>query len=232
MKTYSRLLLLAGIFIALFTVSFTTYNACDFASKNNTYIKTQTELAFEASNFNMAKYHAYKALTGIERAKNNFKDCGCEMATKSINRTKDNLKNGTRSPSLKDAKVFFEIALKNTSLSIEALQTHKQEKISSYGDGFLILNTAQSSSVKDDIISMEGNTLSQKIESGIAKFKSSLDQMIEVNDCEVALDYVQKTHESSQLKAVDSTLSPGKRYYHKRITDVTAKALQGFKKCK
>jgi hypothetical protein len=180
----------------------------------------------------MVKYHAYKALTGIERAKNNFKDCGCDGAIEGIDRTKTNLKNATKATSIYDAKTFVHIALKNTDISINALQNFGQKAINSYGFDFLTVNTTQSEKVVDDIISFKGNTLSDKIENGVAKFKSSLDKMIEVNDCGKALDYVQETYNLSSRKSLDTTISPGKRYYHKRIKEITSKAMEKLVDCK
>jgi hypothetical protein len=212
--------------------SFTTYNACEFANTNTLYIKDQTLLAFEANEFKMVKYHAYKALNGIEKAKNNFKNCGCDGAIEGIDRTKTNLKNATKAPSIYDAKTFVHIALKNTDISINALQNFGQKVNTTYGNDFLTINTKQSKVIVDDVISFEGNTLSDKIENGIAKFKTSLDKMMEVNDCSIALNYVQETHDLSSKKSVDKAISPGKRYYHRRIKEITSEALEKLGKCK
>jgi hypothetical protein len=235
MKTYRRPTLLIVVLLAisglLFTTSFTTYNACEFANSNTLYIKDQTLLAFEASEFQMVKYHAYKALTGIEKAKNNFKDCGCEDAMEGIVRTKANLKNATKAPSIYDAKTFVHIALRNADISINALQEFEQKASTAYGNDYLTVNTNQSH-ITDDVISFKGNTLSDKIENGVAKFKSSLDKMIAINDCSIALKYVQETHNLSLKKSLDETISPGKRYYHKRIKEITSKALEQLKDCK
>lgn len=213
-------------------VSFTTYDACEFANTNTIYIKNQTELAYNAGEFKMVKYYAYKALTGIEKAKTNFEDCGCDAAIKGINRTKENLKNATRAPSIYDAKTFVEIALKNTHLSIDAIENYKENNASIYGEGFLTLNTKKSDLINDDIVKLEGNTLSEKIEHGISKFKMSLTKMIAANDCAIALNYVHVTYELSARKYADDNVSPGKRHYHKRIMEVTAEALETLKDCK
>lgn len=211
--------------------SFTTYNACEFANTNTVYIKDQTQLAFDANEFKMVKYHAYKALTGIERAKENFKDCGCDAALEGINRTKSNLKNATKAPSISDAKIFVHIALKNTTISITALENYEKASNNSYGEDFLTLNTT-SDVITDDIIKLEGNTLTEKIEYGLAKFKKSLDNMIAINDCATALNYVEKTHELSVKKSMNESVSPGKRYYHKRIKELTEIAIKDLKNCK
>lgn len=48
--------------------SFTTpANACQYASTNLEYIKSKIQEAVVADNLNMTKYHAYKALNGIEK---------------------------------------------------------------------------------------------------------------------------------------------------------------------
>ena len=234
MKTYRRIILLIatllGILGLILMASFTTYNACEFANTNTIYIKDQTQLAFDANEFKMVKYHAYKALTGIEKAKENFKDCGCDAALEGINRTKTNLKNATKAPSINDAKTFVHIALKNTTISINALENYEKATNSAYGEGFLTLNT-KSDVITDDIIKLEGNTLSEKIEHGAAKFKKSLDNMISINDCATALKYVQTTHELSSNNSADESVSPGKRYYHKRIKEITEIALKDLKNC-
>jgi len=236
MKTYRRKTLLIAVLFGslglLPIVSFTTYNACEFANTNTIYIKNQTQLAFNANDFKMVKYHAYKALTGIEKSKTNFKDCGCDAALKSINRTKENLKSATKSNAIFDAKSFVEIALKNTAISIDALEKYKQKDNLTNGDDLLVLNTQKSNLITDDIMELEGNTLSEKIENGVSKFKTSLDKMISVNDCAIALHYVQTTYELSELKSINENVSPGKRYYHKRIKEITKLALEDLKDCK
>jgi hypothetical protein len=236
MKTYRRKILLIAITIGLLGLlsmaSFATYNACEFANTNTIYIKDQTQLAFNADDFKMVKYHSYKALTGIEKSKTNFKDCGCDAALNSINRTKENLKSATKSNAIFDAKSFVEIALKNTAISIDALENYKQNNSTIHSEDFLIMNTKKSNLITDDIIKIEGNTLSEKIENGVSKFKTSLDKMIAVNDCAIALHYVQTTHELSVLKSNDENVSPGKRHYHKRIREITKLALEDLKGCK
>ncbi|WP_350290733.1 hypothetical protein [uncultured Croceitalea sp.] len=236
MKTYKRYILLIatlqGILGLFLMASFTTYNACEFANTNTLYIKDQTQLALEANEFKMVKYHAYKALTGIERAKENFKDCGCDAALEGINRTKSNLKNATKAPSLNDAKTFVHIALKNTTISITALKNYEKASNSSYGEGFLTLNTTSDVVTDDEIITLEGNTLTEKIDYGLAKFKKSLDNMIAINDCVTALNYVETTHELSAKKSADRSVSPGKRYFHKRIKELTETAIKDLKNCK
>lgn len=236
MKTYRRIILLIaavlGILGLLLMASFTTYNACEFANSNTVYIKEQASLAFEANEMKMIKYHAYKALTGIERSKTNFKDCGCDAAIKSIDRTKTNLKNATKTSSIYDAKTFVHIALKNTDIGLYALENFGQEIVSnSYNENFLALYTTPSNYIVDDIVKLEGNTLTEKIENGTAKFKSSLDEMIEINDCSVSLNYVEKTHALSLKKSTDETVSPGKRHYHKRIKEITSAALEKIGDC-
>jgi len=236
MKTYQRKILIIAILIGALSLltmaSFTTYNACEFANTNTLYIKDQTQLAYNANDFKMVKYHAYKALTGIERSKNNFKDCGCNAALEGINRTKENLKSATKSSALFDAKSFVEIALKNTTISIIALEGFKQKKNTVYNEGFLTMDALNLNLINDNIIELEGLTLSEKIENGVNKFKTSLAKMIAVNDCSIALNYVQTTHKLSVLKSNDENVSPGKRYYHKRIKEITAQALEDLKSCK
>ena len=188
-----------GIFVLLFMASFTTYDACEFANNNSIYIKDETRLAYEADDIELVKYHAYKALTGIERSKNNFKNCGCDAAVESINRTKINLKNATKTSSIYDAKEFIDIALKNTALSISELEKYNNASDTDYGVDFLTLNI-KDTVINDDIVKLKGKTLSDKIDNGVAKFKESLDRMISVNDCAAALAYIQKTNELSTKK--------------------------------
>ena len=112
------------------------------------------------------------------------------------------------------------------------MENYELKTSSIYGSDFLTLNTNSTTLFTDDIVTLEGNRLSEKVESGVAKFKHSLDKMIKVNDCSTALNYVQTTYELSARKSADQTLSPGKRYYHKRIKEVTEAALKNLKDCK
>ena len=57
-----------GLLILWLMASFTTpANACEYASSNIEYIKNKIVDAVLADDLNMAKYHAYKALNGIEK---------------------------------------------------------------------------------------------------------------------------------------------------------------------
>ena len=230
MKSYRRFTLLIipllGIILFLSMSSFTTFNACEFANESSFRIQEETQLALNSDDFNLLKYHAYKALTGIEKSKKPFKNCGCDAATNSINRTKENLKNATKSLTIKDAKTFTKIALENTYLGINALENFKKnDKKTTYNTDFLTLNTTKHT----DILN---NPLSKKIEERVLKFKKSLDKMIAVNEHEVARNYLQETYELSANKSANINTSPGKRHYHKRIKEVTKEALDSLKKNK
>jgi len=94
-----------------------------------------------AKDLNLAKYHAYKALNGIEKTKGNFMDCGCEGAIESLESTLDYLKTATKTGALTKAKPLLHKALERTIIGINVLREFEEETSSDYGSNVLVMNT-------------------------------------------------------------------------------------------
>ena len=113
--------LLGGLSLLLMA-SFTTYKSCKTANVNTLFIKEQIQLAIEATDFEKSKYYTFKALKAMYTTKKNFKDCGCDDASKQLNLAEQNLKNVVRSEGMEDAKTFLDIGIKNMNICLQVLE--------------------------------------------------------------------------------------------------------------
>jgi len=235
MKTYRRTVLItAGVlgFIALLVMaSFTTFNACAFANQNTEFIKIHTQLAIEAPDFEKSKYHAYKALKGINKTKNNFKDCGCENALINIKQAEHNLKQATKTNSLEASKSFLQTALKSTITSIDALEEFEDVDNTTYGNDVLVLNTKQVLNEQGGVILPKAKRLKEAIELNVSQFEKSLQNVLEHVECEDAFNFISKLHAKTKERLDDKSLSEAKIYYHGRVKEITYSALLSLEGC-
>ena len=235
MKTYTRptsiLATLLGFLTLLVMVSFTNYNACAFANQNTEFIKSQTQLAIEATDFQKSKYHAYKALSGIDKTKKNFKSCGCEHATKNIAQAEQNLKQATRANSFEDSKTFLQIALKNTLISIGALEEFEKESQTQYGDNVLVLNTKQVLEEQGGVLLTSKEQLKKTMDNSLNEFENSLEKVVQHVDCTDAFNFITQIHNKTKKKLRDGSLSEAKVYYHNGVKEITYNALLRLDGC-
>lgn len=220
--------LFAYLFLTLFFISslYSNTKACDYAGSNISYVRSQTQKAIEANKLNLSHYFAYKALNAIEKSKNQFEECGCEAAEKSINEGLDNLKKATRVSSLSGAKIFLERALENTTGSLEALEEHGETHTSEYANDILSMNTKDSDLQKRVVLAVKGIALERKIDSSLISYEKSLDKVVQTVDCQEALAYTTKIFEHCELELLKPNLTEGKKYYNLRTKEITAKALE------
>ncbi len=235
MKTYKRAVLVAALvlgIIALFTMaSFTVNDACAFANQHTEFIKEQTQLAINANDIQKTKYHAYKALKGINKTKDNFKACPCENALENIKNAERNLREATKANSITDSKTFLNIALENTLTSLEALEAFENNNESEYGDDVLILNTKQVLDNQGGVLLPKGKQLRKNMDSSLAEFESSLEKIVQHVDCSDAFHFLTKIHTKTKNKLNDTTLSEAKVYYHQRVKEITYDALLELNGC-
>ncbi|MDX1314955.1 MAG: hypothetical protein R3356_05585, partial [Eudoraea sp.] len=131
-------------FLSLTFSSFSTNKACEYVGSNIGYIQKQTQKALDASDLNTSRYYAYKALNAIEKTKEQFMACGCELAEQSIIESLDHLKRATRVSSLTGTRLILEKALNGVQSSLQALEEHEEVHQSQYGSDQLSLNTRES----------------------------------------------------------------------------------------
>lgn len=206
-------------------------NACEYASSNLEYIKSKIEDAVMAEDLNLAKYHAYKALNGIEKTKNNFMDCGCEGAIESLESTLDYLKTATKASAFSKAKPALHKALERTIIGINVLQEFEQETSSDYGSNVLVMNTTDVLDFNHGMMLTQGAAIKKQVHKCLLDFESSLDKVVSDVDCKDAQRFVSNIYEEARLSLLNTNLSQHKKEYHQRVKTLAEEALQNLEKC-
>ena len=234
MKTYRRLVLIVagilGILSLLLMASFATLNACAFANQHTVFIKSQTQLAIEASDLEKAKYYAYKALKGINKTRSNYKNCGCKPALVNISQAEQNLREATKAKSFDDSKTFLQIALKSTLTSIDALEEFEEDN-SHYGDDVLVLNTKQVIEDQGGVLLPKSKQLKETMDNSLMDFEKSLENIVQHVECADAFSFISKIHDKTKNKLSDPSLSDAKKYYNGRVKEITYNALITLEGC-
>ncbi len=215
--------------------AFAPYSPCEFANNNILFIKEQTQQAIAAPDLKMSRYYAYKALNGIWNAQYSFSECGCEDAITSMDLASDNLKEATRADSVEDSKTFLQIAMKNTRNGINAIDEYKNN-LSKYGNDVLSLNISETKNISEaEPKNEESSDLSRfsvkKIEESLDKYSKSIDNVVKINDCAKAREFILSTRKKTEADLLSPDLSQRKHYYHNRVLQITKEALNKLEGC-
>ena len=234
MKTRKIILLVVfvlGLVLLWSMSSFTVRNACEYASSNLEYIKSKIQSAIVANDLKMSKYHAYKALNGIEKTRANFEDCGCEGTIESLEGATTELKQATKAETLEDSKRSLHLALESTLIGMKVLQIFEQEVASTYGNDILVLNTKDVLNDQDGIFLTPTHTIKEQVHSCLLGFESSLDNVVNEVDCEEAHRFINNIHEEARLVLLNTELSEHKKQYHQRVKTLAQEALDRLGEC-
>ncbi|WP_136468415.1 hypothetical protein [Flagellimonas onchidii] len=218
-----------GIIGLLLMASFTTRNACEYASSNLEFIKEQTQKAIISGNFEKSKYHAYKALNGIEKTRLNFLDCGCSGTIESLERALSHLKSATATKSFDDSKEWLHLALENTIIGIKVLRVFEQELSNTYGHQ-LVLNTEEVTENEAGTLLPQGD-LKKRVHNCLLGFETSLDKVVTEVDCEEANRFITRIHNDAQSTLLKTELTVAKKEYHQRVKDIAHDALKRLGEC-
>ena len=206
-------------------------NACQYASSNFEYIKSKIEEAVAASDLKMAKYHAYKALNGIEKTKNNFLDCGCEGAIASLETTRSHLKKATKASVYQKSNTALYRALESTMIGINVLEEFEQQTSSDYGSNVLVMNTTDVLDFQNGMLLTQGSAVKKQVHQCLLSFESSLDKVVSDVNCEEAERFINNIHEEARLTLLNTNLSQHKKEYHQRVKTLTKEALEKLGDC-
>ncbi len=235
MKTKKTILLITfalGLLVLWLMSSFSAPNACAYANSNLEYIKNKIQAAVTANDLKMAKYHAYKALNGIEKTKTNFVDCGCEGTIESLEKALSLLKTATKSKFLEDSKQALHKALENTIIGLKVLKAFEHESSSLYGNDFLTMNTKEILDGPKWLSPPHSGTIKEQVHECLLEFEMSLGKVVSDVDCAEAKRFVTNIHEESRLMLLNSKLSEYKKQYHHRVKVLSQAALQKLGDCK
>ena len=220
-----------GMLILWFMSSFTVRNACEYANSNLEYIKSKIQAAIVAKDLQMSKYHAYKALNGIEKTKTNFVDCGCEGTIESLQGTTSELKQATKAETLEASKKSLHLALESTLIGIKVLRIFEQEVYSTYGNDILVLNTKEALSEKNELFLTPNHVIREQVHSCLLGFESSLDEVVNEVDCDEAHRFINNIYEEARLVLLNTELSEHKKQYHQRVMILADEALKRLGDC-
>ena len=184
-----------------------------------------------AKDLNLAKYHAYKALNGIEKTKGNFMDCGCEGAIESLESTLEHLKTATKATALVKSKPALHKALESTIIGINVLQEFEQETFSDYGSNVLVMNTTDVLDFKHGMMLTQGSSVKKQVHQCLLDFESSLSKVVSDVDCEEAHRFISNIYEEARLKLLNTNLTQHKKEYHQRVKTLAKKALDSLGNC-
>lgn len=204
-------------------------NACEFAGSNISYIRSNTQKAIEADKIKMVHYYAYKALSAIDKSKDQFEACGCEYAQLGIEESERYLKKAIKAASILGARMLLEQSLDHTQGSLEALEDHPEIHTSEYGND-LSVNTREDNAKNQTFRPISGTELEKKVESSLENFRISLEKVISTLPCEEAEEYIQGVYQRCELELLKAELSEGKRYYNLKTKNIAASALEKLNK--
>lgn len=235
MKAYLKILPYMGIILGLLglllLLSFTNINACQMANSDVISIKVHTQKALKENSFEMARYHAFKALSSLEKSKTNLNDCGCEPALVTAKDAELNLKRATRSKSLEDSKGFLKLALQNTLITIDALKNFENNYENGYGDDVLVMNTKEVLREQGGVLISPAKEMKQQMEQSLSEFETSLDAVVQYVDCEDAFNFINKIITKSKNGLKRKTLTASQREYHSRVMTISLDALMKLEGC-
>lgn len=211
--------------IAILTlVSFSGNEACEYAGSNINFVKTETEKAIGTDDFQISRYHTFKALNAIEKSKKKFDACGCDYAITDINESFTHLKNATRTGTINASKILLEKALENTMASLEAIENHHLHD-SKYSSDSLVLNTKGFETTETAIIKPHSDLFYTKIDTSLLKFEESLHTLITTLSCKEAKAYTTKVFDICEQQLLLPNLSEGKKYYHLKTKKIVSEAI-------
>ncbi len=227
MKTHYFTLCLA---IWLFS-SFKPSEACNYAGSNLGFVKTKTEKALAVNDINKARYLTYKAISALQKSKDQFDDCGCEYATSSIEESLTNLLLATKASSLNGSKILLKEALKNTVSALETIKDHDSHNASYSSKELAVVNVIP----KKELAARkrpEEKLLHKKIDASLVNYKIALDKVVDSVNCKEARAYAEKVFNLCEQQLLKPDLSEGKKYYNLKTKEITASALARIGECR
>ncbi|RNC89464.1 MAG: hypothetical protein ED555_08235 [Allomuricauda sp.] len=201
--------------------SFFTFNVCEVANSNVIFVKNQTQLALDTQDFQMSRYHAFKAISGIWKAQYSFSECECDGLATNMDLAAKNLKEATKALTLEDQKVFLKIAMQNTVIGMTAIEgRHKTGKRNTIQN-----ETIEAAKTVDTSRKLVEETYLKQIEEALSKFENSLNNVVALEDCQNAYKFIRAMQDETHEKLGKKNLTNRKIYYLTRVVEITNAAL-------
>ena len=210
--------------------AFKPSSACEFAGSNINFVKTQTEKALATEDLNLIRYHAFKALSAIEKSKKEMKACRCEYASISVEESAYLLKRATKAIDIKDSKNLLKRALNNTVSGIDALQKHDEQHTRKKSDDLLAVNDDPNNSDANNPESSRKVTFKEKLDAALDKYSKSLDKVVRTVNCKDARAFAERVYKDCEQELLKEGLTKQKKYYNLKTQEITAEALLRIRK--
>lgn len=206
--------------------SFGNLRECEYAEANIDFAKTQTQKALENSDLNILKYHAFKALSAIQKTEKKLANCGCEYAKKDFKVGFENLKMATKQEDLVKAKDLLLKSLESLMKGLNLLSEHAYHE-KQKGEDFVDSSGKTEDSNKRNSVS----PIYKQIDESLEKYRVSLDKVVETVNCKEASSFVENIIEQCENQLLIENLTEGKKYYYLRTKEITANALDKLRNC-
>ena len=235
MKTYLRRItgLLVFAICIIPSASFGFGNDCAFANQYTKLIQSQTQLAIKAPSVALSKFYAYKAIKGLYKTLDNYKNCGCDNALSKLEEAEKNLKAATQTSEVLQQQKLLKTALKLTLQSLDHLEDfRKKENMNSYADDVLVMNVQSTSlEVNPQNSLADRPVLKSTIERKISDFKASIANLKLTLNCIEVKEFVVQVQKTTKTKLNQKVVTPGKQFYYNRMLETTYDELAELETC-
>lgn len=236
MKTYKKIIFIICVILAIIgfvmMAAFKPFNACEYAGSSINFIKIQAETALSSKSHTMMKFFSGKALKSMKTTMTNFNDCGCTNASRHLTLVEQNLRFAMKAPQLLKSKQHLLIVLSGVNESIAMLEDYENGTESYYGDHILTLNTKTNIELQGGVAFLpKAKEKELQVENSLNDFQKSIDKVVNHVECEEAFQFISKIHQESKTKIEMEPQTDSKKYYHKRIMEITEEALKDLGGC-
>ncbi|WP_405410058.1 hypothetical protein [Maribacter sp. Asnod1-A12] len=220
-------------FCALALLSLSSFGMnveCEYANSNMGYAKSQISAALLTQDINQARFYAYKALSALEKSKNQLNVCGCKYAKESMLENMEVLSLATKSTTLEGTITYLNKSIELTNNTILVLESHDTHE-SAYGNDALSLNT--NSDVKNTTVKTNSNKkdLFKTIDNSLEKYRISLDKVVQSVNCKDATAFATRIYDECEAQLLKPNISEGSKYYNLRTKEITQEALNKIGNC-
>ncbi len=226
----------------IFLLAVTLCSAAGFANCTNAYASagytlSHAKKSMEANNFEHQQYYAERALSALEKARDENETCGCPKAVDPILDGIENLKTALSQDKWDNGRYFTKKALEDVekvlySLDMCALDEEPQqsaspkESLTLSGSGPSITDESPNTEEWDTKLSIR-----QAAEEELAAMQKSIKNLAAVFECErarqIAMDRKTKTDQDLQAESVSSLRS----FYMSQAVTLHNKALFALLEC-
>ncbi|MDF4202369.1 hypothetical protein PXD56_05370 [Maribacter sp. SA7] len=216
--------------IALLSLSSFGMNVeCEYANSNMGYAKSQIDAALLTQDINQARFYAYKALSALEKSKNQLNICGCKLAKESMLENMEVLSLATKSTTLEGTLSYLNKSIELTNNTILVLESHETHE-SAYDNDALSVNTNSTTTNSTKKITKKKD-LFKTIDTSLEKYRISLDKVVQSVNCKDATAFATRIFDECEAQLLKPDISEGSKYYNLRTKEITQEALNKIGNC-